>query len=439
MRGIDGLPIFPLTARANSTGRLEIGGVDTGDLVNEFGTPLYVFDEETLRTVSSDFATAFGTRYPDVRVVYACKAFANIGLLRLLSSFGLGFDVVSGGEVAAIEMSGVPTDSVYFHGNNKSESEIQSALSAGIGRIVIDNAHEIGLLESVAERLGVRQKAMLRISPGVDPHTHGHTTTGVLDSKFGLPVATGDAEEAVARLMSSEGIELTGIHFHLGSPIFELDPYRQAIDIALDFAQITLERHGFAMKEMSPGGGFAVRYLLEHEAPTTDAYAQVICSALEEGCKDRGLDLPALTIEPGRAIVGRAGVALYTVGAIKSIPGIRTYVAVDGGMGDNIRPAIYGSRYEAAIANRFTEQTEAPVTVAGKYCESGDILVKDCELPIPTTGDTIAIPVSGAYCLAMASNYNLNPTPAVVLVREGKSRLLRRRQTFGDVMVADTI
>jgi len=439
VKGIDGLPIFPVTASSNSEGHLEIGGIDTQDLVAQYGTPLYVFDEETLRSVASDFQLAFGSRYANTRIVYACKAFANVGLINLLSKMGLGFDAVSGGEIAAIEAAQVDMGSVYFHGNNKSEAEIERAVSSGIGRIVIDNQHEIDLLERVLERLHTRQAVMIRISPGVDPHTHAHTTTGVLDSKFGLPVATGDAEAVVARLVKSDRIDLMGLHFHLGSPIFELEPYREAIDIVLDFAGEMRERHGFVLHEISPGGGFAVNYLMADEAPSPEAYAEVICGALQEGCRMRGIELPTMTIEPGRAIAGRAGVALYTVGAIKHVPGIRTFVAVDGGMGDNIRPAIYGSRYEAVIANRLSEPSTAMVTIAGKYCESGDILVRDCDLPAPTAGDVIAVPVSGAYCLAMASNYNSNPTPAVVLVRDGESRLLRRRQTYEDLMTADVM
>ena len=437
MRGIDALPVFPATAEANGSGRLVIGGIDTADLVAEYGTPLYLFDEETLRSVSAEFADAFRARRPNTGVTYACKAFANIGLIRLLSGFGLGFDVASGGEIAAVKTAGVRMESVFFHGNNKSEAEIEDAVSVGVGRIVVDNLHEIDVLEGVLSRVGGRQEVLIRISPGVDPHTHAHTTTGVLDSKFGLPVATGDAEVAVERLVRSDRLDLTGFHFHLGSPVFELEPYRAAIEVTLDFAAAMRDRHGFVMREISPGGGFAVRYLMKDKAPAPEEYAEVICAALQEGCVARGLELPFMTIEPGRAIVGRAGVALYTVGSIKRVPGIRTYVSVDGGMGDNIRPAIYGAQYEAAVANRFDEAPVAPVTIAGKYCESGDILVKDCELPEVGAGDTIAVPVSGAYCLAMASNYNLNPTPAVVLLKDGRSHLLRRRQTYEDLLAAD--
>ncbi len=422
----------------DSSGQLAIGGINTKDLIAEFGTPLYVFDEDTIRSVSNAFAEAFRARHPATGVTYACKAFANVGLIRLLSDLGLGFDVASGGEIAAVHAAGAPMDSVFFHGNNKGEAEIEKAVALGVGRIVIDNLHEIEVLERILARTGGRQQEVLiRISPGVDPHTHAHTTTGVLDSKFGLPVVTGDAEAAVERLMKSDRLNLTGLHFHLGSPVFELEPYQTAIDVTLDFAVAMRDRHGLELREISPGGGFAVRYLIEQEAPAPKEYAEVICTALRKGCESRGLELPSMTIEPGRAIVGRAGVALYTVGAIKHVPGIRTYASVDGGMGDNIRPALYGAQYEATLANRFHEATVAPVTIAGKYCESGDILVKDCDLPEVKPGDTVAIPVSGAYCLAMASNYNLNPMPAVVLVKDGRSRLLRRRQTYEDLFAAD--
>ena len=437
MRGIDALPVFPASAEANASGHLVMGGIDANDLAAEYGTPLYVFDEDTIRSVADAFIAAFRARHPRTGVTYACKAFANLGLIRLLSGLGLGFDVASGGEVAAVAAAGAPMESVFFHGNNKGEAEIEQAVRLGVGRVVVDNLHEIDLLERVLARLGARQEVLVRISPGVDPHTHAHTTTGILDSKFGLPVVTGDAEAAVERLMKSGRLDLTGLHFHLGSPVFELEPYRLAVEVALDFAAAMRERHGFVMREISPGGGFAVRYLMEDSPPAPEEYAEVICAALQEGCAARGLELPSMTIEPGRAIVGRAGVALYTVGAVKHVPGIRTYAAVDGGMGDNIRPAIYGSRYEAALANRFGEAAAGPVTIAGKYCESGDILVRDCDLPEVAAGDTVAVPVSGAYCLAMASNYNLNPTPAVVLVGDGRSRLLRRRQTHADLLAAD--
>ncbi|MDA1095842.1 MAG: diaminopimelate decarboxylase [Chloroflexi bacterium] len=439
MRGLDTLPVFPMSAFVNDGGRLSIGGNDVAELARVHGTPLYVYDEETLRTTARAFRSAFQSRYRRTTVVYACKAFANVGLVRLLAEEGLGFDVVSGGEIAVIEAADVGRNDVYFHGNNKSAEELEYATRSGVGRIVVDNLHELDLLEGVLHRLDARQDVLIRITPGVDPHTHAHTTTGLLDSKFGLPVTTGQAEEVVARALRSTRINLIGLHFHLGSPIFEREPYRDAIGIALDFAADMKAKYGFIMREFSPGGGFAARYLITDDAPAPDAYAEVICRTLEDGCLRRGLELPAMTIEPGRAIVARAGVAVYTVGAIKEVPGVRTYVAVDGGMGDNIRPALYGSRYEAALVTRMAESSVGPVTVAGKYCESGDILVRDYDLPQVRSGDLIALPAAGAYCLAMSSHYNANPNPEVVLVGDGSARLLRRRETYRDLLAADVV
>ncbi|MBI4329291.1 MAG: diaminopimelate decarboxylase [Chloroflexi bacterium] len=439
MRGVDALPVFPTAARVNGKGHLEMGGVDAVELAGTFGTPLYVCDEATLREAAQEFRREFEARYPQVQVAYACKAFANVSLARLLAEEGLGFDVVSGGEIAVLKAAELPLDGVYFHGNNKAAAELRLAVDSSVGRIVVDNLHELGLLERVLEEADRSQKVLLRVSPGVDPHTHSHTTTGVLDSKFGLTIATGQAEEALAQALRSPRIEVAGLHFHLGSPVWETAPYAEAIAVTLDFAHAMGRKHGFVLKEFSPGGGFPVRYLMSDPEPSVATYARVLCDALRQGCEYREMPLPRLSIEPGRAVVGRAGVAFYTIGAKKEIPNLRTYVAVDGGMGDNIRPAIYGSRYEAVLANRMGEPETGPVTIAGKYCESGDVLVRDCFLPAPRPGDIVAIPVSGAYCLAMSSNYNAMPRPAVLLVGNGRVRLLRRRETYDDLLRADLL
>lgn len=438
MRGADVLPVFPVTARMNTSNHLEIGGCDVLSLAEQYGTPLYVFDEETIREVCRSFMEAFSARYPNVQPLYASKAFTTTGLVRLVQSEGYGLDVVSAGEAAVAAKAGFPMEKVYFHGNNKGREELEYVLQLGLGRVVVDNLDELALLEAVCEKAKKKQDILLRISPGVDPHTHAHTTTGILDSKFGLPIVTGHAEEAVKRATTSEWVTLLGLHFHLGSPIWETHPFEEAIDIVLKFAKEMMRKHGMRLDEFSPGGGFAVRYLLSEEPPTADAYAEVITKAIKAGCAEHEIALPKVLIEPGRAVVGRAGVAVYTVGAIKNIPGIRTYVAVDGGMGDNIRPAIYGSKYEAVLANRMSEEVAGPVTIAGKYCESGDILVKDIKMPMPKAGDRVAVPVSGAYCLAMSSNYNLAQKPAVVLVKDGQSKVWRRRETFEDLMRYDS-
>ena len=430
--------IFPASAGVNAEGHLTIGGCDTLDLAQEFGTPLYVFDEATLHGITDAFQRAFREQYTASEVVYACKAFINVPLARLLAAYGLGFDIVSGGEAAVLRAAGVSPDRVYFHGNNKTPDELREAVEWGIGHVVVDGLDEIALLDGIAGAAGVIQKVLLRVSPGVDGHTHTHTTTGILDSKFGVAIETGDAEEAVRRAVAAPNLDLQGLHFHLGSPIFELEPYARAIDMTLAFAS-RMREEGLTLARFSPGGGFAIAYTEADEPPSPAAYAEVIADALRQACHDHDLPEPQLVVEPGRAISGPAGVALYTVGAIKEIPGIRTYVSVDGGMGDNIRPALYDAAYEAIVADRATAATTQTLTIAGKYCESGDILVRDAKLPDVAAGDTIAIPASGAYAPSMASAYNLVGRPAIVLVRDGEATLLRRRESYADLMAADAL
>ncbi len=429
--------VFPEGAQVGPQGRLVLGGCDTIDLAAEYGTPLYVFDETTLRNRCKEFLGEFSRLYSSASVAYASKAFINRALAAILKEEKLSLDVVSGGELAIARSVGFPLDSVFFHGNNKSRAELDQALECGVGRVVADNFHELSLLEGLAGGKGMRAKILLRLSPGVDAHTHAATTTGTLDSKFGFPISTGQAEEAVKIAMASPHLNLLGLHCHLGSPVLDLDAYARAIEVMIGFAAEMKSRHGFVMAEFSPGGGFPVQYLCTESHPPVSQYAGVIVAALKEQCRKHGLPSPRMTVEPGRAIVGRAGVALYTVGASKNIPGIRRYVSVDGGMADNIRPAIYGSRYEALVANKVGAPETEKVTIAGKFCESGDILVRDVDLPPVGAGDIIAIPASGAYCLAMASNYNASLKPAIVLVKDGKARLIRRRETPEDLMRND--
>lgn len=430
-------PIFPRTASVSREGHLVLGGCDTVDLAREFGTPLYVFDEVELRESMRAFRRAFEARYDRVRVLYASKAYLARWIAGVALEEGLGFDAVSGGELAVLLAAGVPGDAVDLHGNNKSEEELREALAAGIRRVVVDNLHELDALDRLAREAGRRQPILLRLSPGVDPHTHAKTTTGILDSKFGIPIATGDAERAVQRALELSGVELRGLHCHLGSPIFDTGPYEQASEVMIGFAARMREKYGFELRDYSPGGGFAVQYVREQPAPPPEAYADAITSSVRRECERYGLPLPALTIEPGRAVVARAGVALYTVGAIKRVPGVRTFVAVDGGMADNVRPAMYGSRYEVALASRPGEGEPEVVTIAGKYCESGDILAKDVALPPLRPGDLLAMPAAGAYQIPMASNYNMALKPAIVVVRDGIARLVRRRETYEDLMRTD--
>ncbi|MDP6605505.1 MAG: diaminopimelate decarboxylase [Dehalococcoidia bacterium] len=430
--------LFPLSAGLSSEGRLAFDGIDVLDLAREFGTPLYIYDAQTVRAQCAAFRSAFETAYEDSFVVYGAKAFVNRPFARLIADQGLGFDAVSGGEIAVLRASGVDMSTVYFHGNNKGADELELAVEAGIGRIVIDNIDEIAKADGAAAAAGREQPVLLRISPGIDGHTHEKTTTGIIDTKFGVPIATGAAEAAVRAILDAPHLRFRGLHMHLGSPIFELGPYELAIEVISEFiAGVCRDRLGAEVQELSPGGGFAIGQGDGREPPAPEQYAKVIAGTLEREADRRGFPLPRLTIEPGRAIAARAGVALYTVGARKDVPGVRTYVSVDGGMADNIRPAMYEARYEALAAERPLAAVEETVTISGKYCESGDVLVRDAELPVLRDGELLAIPASGAYQLSMASNYNFAYRPAVVLVDGGEARLIRRRETAEDLMALD--
>jgi diaminopimelate decarboxylase len=433
------LALFPLTVEVNNQGHLIIGGCDVVDLANEFGTPLYLFDEQTLRHKCREFKDEFCKYYPDTLVIYASKAFLNRALALIFKEEGLGLDVVSGGELSIAHSVAFPLEKVYFHGNNKTPEELNLALDWGVGRIVLDNFYELELLNKLARKRGTSQNILLRLTPGVDPHTHQYTTTGTIESKFGFPLATGQAEEAVNQALSASNLNLFGFHFHLGSPVPEIQPYELAIELILRFAQEMGKKFDLTLSEFDIGGGFAVPYTLDSKVPTIANYAKAITGKLSSLILGLGLSRPRLIIEPGRAIVGQAGVALYRVGAIKEMPGIRKYVCVDGGMSDNIRPALYGAEYEALVANKALEADREMVTIAGKLCESGDILVRDVRLATVHPGDIIAIPVCGAYSIPMSSNYNAVPRPAIIMVNEGRGRLIRRRETYQDLMNLDMI
>ncbi|MDA0677173.1 MAG: diaminopimelate decarboxylase [Chloroflexi bacterium] len=431
--------IFPVTAGMDDTGDITVGGCSIKDLATEFGTPLYIFDEATVRHMCRQFTKGFKNAYERSHVEYSSKAFANPALAKIIAEEGLHMDVVTGGELAFAKVAGFPAERLNFHGNNKGRQELGEAIDYGIGRITIDSFYEIGLLNEVAGERGVRQKVMLRVSPSVDPHTHMLTTTGVLDSKFGFSIETGAAAEAVKQAMAAPNLEVRGLHFHLGSPIFELEPYSQAVDYVLKFAAEMRDKYGLNLKEFNPGGGFAVGYIGERLPLPISAYANEISSALRSGCDRYGLNEPELTVEPGRAIVARAGVAAYTVGGIKRIPNVRVYVSVDGGMGDNIRPALYSSKY---TVRRVTDPYATPkekVTVVGKYCESGDYIARDVELPNLNSGDVLCTPTSGAYAIPMSSNYNMTTRPAIVMVKDGNARLIRRRETYEDLLATSLV
>ncbi len=442
------LELFPAGSYVDDGGRLWLGGCLASSLAEEFGTPLYVFDEAALRGGCREYSEQLSEHYPaDSRVAYASKACLNVALAQLFAQEGLDLDVVSGGELYVALQAGFPAERIHFHGNNKRAVDLNSALDASVGRIVVDNFHELDILEGLAAQRRVKVPIWLRLSPGVDVHTHAFRKTGLLDSKFGFPLgrdareerdpAGSQAERALARAMTSPHLELVGLHAHIGSQVFEVEPFELAVSRLLEFAGLMREKHGFVLREFSPGGGWAVPYYEADALAPVTRYVEAVCEAVLEGCRRHNLDLPTLVIEPGRSIVAPAAAALYRVGARKEIPGVRTYVSIDGGMADNIRPALYGARYTALVANKADQPAEETVTIAGMFCESGDVLIRDIALPRLAAGDLLAIPRVGAYCLPLACNYNLAPRPAVILVKNGQAKLIQRRETFADLTARD--
>ena len=428
---------WSVTTQRTEQGELTIGGIAVASLADRFGTPLYVIDEEDLRGRARRIRGLFQEAYTRSRVVYAAKAYLSPTVAALLWEEGVGLDVVSGGELYVGQAGGVPPESMTFHGNNKSAAELAEAVAAGVGLIAIDNDREVDLLRRLTEGVSAPLRVLLRLNPGVDVATHAKMLTGALDSKFGVAVATGAAMTSVDRIVSTPGLALVGYHAHVGSQVLDPGLVRRTIDSMLDLAASVRDRHGLVPEVLSPGGGFGVSDSADGDDASIEEWARNAADALHRGCASRGLPAPELVVEPGRAIIGPAGIAVYRVGARKEIPGARTYVSVDGGMGDNIRPSLYGARYTASIANRAPLGPLETVTIAGRFCESGDILIDEVALPRLEPEDLLAVPMAGAYCLAMASNYNLAPRPAVVGVREGQVRLLRRRETYDDLVALD--
>ncbi|HEY3084008.1 MAG TPA: diaminopimelate decarboxylase [Candidatus Dormibacteraeota bacterium] len=424
--------LFPVTYRVNAAGHMEVGGCDLVELARTHGTPLYVYDEATVRQRASEYMAAMEGAG---QVLYSAKAFASPQFLRVIAEEGLGLDVVSAGELHLALKSGFPRERVHFLGNNKSVEDLQAAYTAG-ATIVIDGEHEFELLRGVVPE-GERAPVMLRLSPGVKPDTHDHIATGQLDSKFGFSVESGAARKAVETALQHPSLELVGLHSHIGSQIFALRAYEEAMEIMLDLLAALRSELGFEPRKLGAGGGLGIAYTRDDDPPTPRHFVETVRHALERGCAERGLKVPELVVEPGRSIAGPAGIAIYTVGSIKDIPGVRRYVAVDGGMGDNIRPKLYGARYEAFLASDPERRPDGKVTIAGKYCESTDILITDIEMPELRPGDVIALPAAGAYCLAMASNYNGMPRPEVLMLRDGQARVMRRRETLEDLVAAE--
>jgi len=424
--------LLPVTYRVNAAGHMEVGGCDLVELAGRHGTPLYIYDEATVRRQASDYMAAMGS---SGQVLYSAKAFASPQFLRVVAEEGLGLDVVSAGELNLALKSGFPRERIHFLGNNKSVEDLQAAHAAG-ATIVIDGDHEFELLPEVVPD-GRRAHVMLRLSPGVKPDTHDHISTGQLDSKFGFSIESGAAREAVEKALGHPRLELVGLHSHIGSQIFALRAYEEAMDIMLSLLAKLKSELGYEPRKLGAGGGLGIAYTHDDDPPTPREFVETVRHAMVAGCARRELKVPELVVEPGRSIAGPAGVALYTVGSIKDIPGIRRYVAVDGGMGDNIRPKLYGARYEAFLASGPDRPHDGKVTIAGKYCESTDILITDIDMPALKPGDVIAVPAAGAYCLAMASNYNGMPRPEVLMLRDGEARVMRRRETLEDLVAAE--
>lgn len=425
--------------RINERGHLEIGGCSCVDLAKEFGTPLYVMDETLIRENCRRYKKAFAQNYPgETRICYAGKAFLTLAMCQLVNEEGLWLDVASGGELFTALRAEFPAERIYMHGNFKTEEELKLAVRNKVGRIVVDCMEELDRLNSIAASQNTFVDILLRLTPGVEAHTHEYIRTGQIDTKFGFHIENGVAFEAVKKALSLERLRLHGFHCHIGSQIFEVEPYRIAIEQLFSFAASVRSRTGFEMREVNLGGGLGVRYVPEDDPPSIEVFAAAICSVVKENAARFGFDLPSLAVEPGRSIIGEAGTTLYTIGVVKEIPGVRTYVSVDGGMSDNPRPALYNARYFAIIANKADRPANKVVTVAGKHCES-DILIRDIALPDPEPGDVLAVFTTGAYHYSMASNYNRFPKPAVVFVKDGRVKLIVRRETYDDLLRCDLL
>ncbi len=427
--------IWPDTATI-SDGRLHLGGCDARALAAAHGTPLYVFDEATLRGAMRAYLAAFRVQAAPFGVHYAAKALLNTALAQIVAQEGLGLDVVSGAELLVARRAGVPMERVHFHGNAPGDAELERAVAWGVGAVVVDNLDELERLAALTAARERPQGVMLRVAPDIEARTHPSIATGGAGSKFGLLPETLDA--AATRLRASPGLRFLGLHAHIGSQIFDLEAFRATVAVLVDLAARLRARHGLTAEELSPGGGLGTPYLAEEAAPDVAAYAAALCASLRDRCAAHALPPPRLTVEPGRSIVARAGVALYTVmGRKLAADGTTRYLHVDGGMAANPRPALYNARYTALLANRASAPPGPPVSVAGRYCESGDVLLRDVSLPPAQPGDLLAVATAGAYTLSMASAYNLAPRPAAVLVTEGRARLIQRRETEDDLLARD--
>jgi len=426
------------TQRINDSGVLEIGGCDTVQLARTFGTPLYVLDEECLRRTCRQYRSAFEARCPNSHISFSSKVFTTTAVCRIVHQEGLGIDVSSGGELLTALRAGVPPSDIVMHGSNKSPEEMEMAVSHSVGRVGIDHLAEIDDLQRRAAARGVTLDILIRVAPGVDADTHTHIQTGKVDTKFGFSIANGAAKEAVAKTLAASNLRLRGINCHIGSQILTVRPFVEAAEMMLDLAAELRDELEYTVEELDLGGGLGVRYLPGDKLPSLGEYAEAVTTAVRARCERHDLPLPRLLQEPGRSLAGEAGTTLYTVGVVKDIQGLRTYVSVDGGMSDNPRPALYGARYDAIVANKARAPRTTKVTVSGKHCET-DTLIVDLQAPEIAPGDILAVQTTGAYNYSMASNYNRFPRPAVVLVSDGRADLIVERESLDDLLRLDRL
>lgn len=427
----------PLTTKINDNGNIEIGGCDLVGLAEKYGTPLYVIDEYTLRSVCRDYRDAF-KNYPKVNMMYASKALCNMGISSVLASEGFGFDVVSAGEIYTVYKAGVDMSKVLFNGNNKSFDELSLAMKLGVGRISVDNFFELSLLNEIAKSYNKTADILLRITPGIECHTHEYIQTGHLDSKFGFDLT--QIDEAVELILNDyTNLKLHGLHAHIGSQIFETSIYGDEIEILVKEIARLDEKFGLKLDEINAGGGLGVKYTDSDCPPSVYTIADIMINRLNECIEKYKIDPPSLFIEPGRSIISTSGVTLYTIGSSKIVPKGKTYFAVDGGMADNARPSMYGAQYYAEIANKPDYEHADTVTIAGRFCESGDILIKDIKMPELEEGDILCVYNTGAYNYSMASNYNRVQKPAMVLVNNSQSDIIIKRETLNDLISHDEI
>ena len=429
--------LLPLTAKVNSNDCLEIGGCDPSKLVEQFGSPLYVLDEETLRTACRQYRESFKKYYSgESQVIYASKAWSCLAVCRIIDSEGLGFDVVSGGELYTTLQAGVESGNIYFHGNNKSAEELEYAIDCGV-TIIVDNWLELKTLSTIAaKREATSARIMLRLTPGIECHTHEYIRTGHLDSKFGFD--PNQLEEVFSYLTQQSHLNFIGLHAHIGSQIFERQPHQDLAVVLVEWMK-EAQAYNLAIEELNVGGGLGIRYTEADDPPSIEEWVKAVANAIESACNQYQLPLPKLIAEPGRSLIGSACVTAYTIGSQKEVPEVRTYISVDGGMSDNPRPITYQSLYRAVVANRMSAPLTETVTVAGKHCESGDVLIKDALLPSTESGDILAVLSTGAYNYSMASNYNRIGRPAAVLVHQGESNLILQRESYQDLLRQDLL